>query len=141
MKMVRGIPALLGLVALGSCSSPVSQTPRVRQDVRCIFIDAGAHRGQSYTAFQKSGLYSKYNWEIFAIEANPYVIEGLPKVPNLTVIDKAIWVEDGTLEFNLVACKRGMRSGLDAPGRVRIGPANRPCVAVVATDVSHEFLA
>ena len=41
----------------------------------------------------------------------------------------------------LVACKRGTRSGLDAPGRVRIGPANRPCVAVVATDVSHEFLA
>ena len=46
----------------------------------------------------------------------------------------------GALEF-LVACKRGTRSGLDAPGRVRIGPANRPCVAVVATDVSHEFLA
>lgn len=66
-----------------------------------IFIDGGAHNGESLLAFQKTGLYKKYPWKIFAIEANPYKIKNLKRMPGITVINKAIWNKNGTVEFIL----------------------------------------
>lgn len=68
---------------------------------RYIFIDGGAHYGECLSAFKKTGLYSQYPWEIFAIEANPYLIDKIPKAPNITIVNKAVWIKDGTIKFNL----------------------------------------
>jgi len=40
-------------------------------------------------------------WEIFAFEANPNLIPQIPKKPNTTILNKAIWTHDGTVEFYL----------------------------------------
>src|SRR5688500_7589880 len=66
---------------------------------RLVFIDAGAHFGESYTAFRKTNLYSRHSWDIIAIEANPKLIPRLPKAPRLQIMNKAVWTEDGKLEF------------------------------------------
>lgn len=87
-------------------------TSQPAQKERCVFIDAGAHFGESYTAFQKSGLYSKYTWELFAIEANPGLASKLPEAPNLTVISKAIWVSEGTIDFHMLSETSGANTVL-----------------------------
>ncbi len=58
----------------------------------------------------KSGLYSRHNWEIFAIEANPGLAAKLPHAPLLTVLSKAVWIEDGTLEFHMESETSGANS-------------------------------
>ncbi len=71
------------------------------QKQRCVFIDGGAHLGESYTTFAKTKLYHDYTWDIYAIEVNPQLIERLPRVPRLTVLNKAMWDSEGTLEFHI----------------------------------------
>lgn len=66
---------------------------------RYIFIDGGAFNGRLYQTFQAISSYSKYSWEIFAIEANPYIIDQLPQEPNVKILNKAIWSQDGTIDF------------------------------------------
>ena len=66
---------------------------------RHIFIDGGAYKGDSIETFEKSNVYSKYQWEIFAIEANPELIHFIPKKPNVTVINKAMWIDDKGVDF------------------------------------------
>ena len=68
---------------------------------RYIFIDGGAHIGESIANFEKSKLYSKHPWEIFAFEANPNLIPYLADRPNLTVLNKAIWIHDEVVNFYL----------------------------------------
>ena len=69
---------------------------------RNIFIDAGADSGAVYSAFHAISSYLPgYSWEIIAIEANPTTINSMPKFPNLTILNKAIWTEDGTILFYL----------------------------------------
>jgi len=68
---------------------------------RYIFIDGGAHRGESIEHFAKSKLYSQHPWEIFAFEANPNLIRYLPKKANLTVLNKAIWIHNEGVNFYL----------------------------------------
>jgi FkbM family methyltransferase len=96
---------VLGAVlCLVSCSSSLSPQKKY------VFIDGGAHLGESYVAFQKTNLYSQYPWEIVAIEANPNLLEQLPQVRNLTVLSKAMWVKDGTVEFFLQTETSGRNS-------------------------------
>lgn len=68
---------------------------------RYIFIDGGAHIGESIKNFEQSSLYSEHPWEIFSFEANPYLIKYLPQKPNLTVLNKAIWIHDEGVKFYL----------------------------------------
>lgn len=68
---------------------------------RYIFIDGGTHYGKCLLMFKKTNLYSRYPWEIFAIEANPYVIDKIPKASDITIINKAIWIEEGAIQFNI----------------------------------------
>jgi FkbM family methyltransferase len=88
-------PVLAALLALTGCSRAAGQSQR------CVFIDGGAHFGESYTAFQKTELFKRYTWDIIAIEANPKLAEKLPKAPRATVLAKAIWTNDGTLDFHM----------------------------------------
>ena len=66
---------------------------------RHIFIDGGAYKGGSIAAFEKTDLYSKYRWEIFAFEANPELIRFIPRKPNVTVFNKALWTDDKGVDF------------------------------------------
>ncbi|OGS21227.1 MAG: hypothetical protein A2252_06030 [Elusimicrobia bacterium RIFOXYA2_FULL_39_19] len=66
---------------------------------RYIFIDGGAHYGESIIKFENTKLFSKYPWEIIAIEANPEVINRIPKQKNIKIINKAIWINKGKIEF------------------------------------------
>lgn len=68
---------------------------------RYIFIDGGAHRGESIATFVQSDLYKQHAWEMFAFEANPNLIPHIPKMPNLTVLGKAIWIHGRGVEFYL----------------------------------------
>jgi hypothetical protein len=38
---------------------------------RHIYVIGGANKGDRIVVFKKEDLYTKYPWEIFAIEANP----------------------------------------------------------------------
>lgn len=69
------------------------------QPKRYIYIIGGAHHGERVRAFMGERLFQQHPWEIFAIEANPYLIEKIPKSPHVKVINKAIWIKDGTVEF------------------------------------------
>jgi len=95
--------AFVCLAALMSfCSARPCGAMEVREQRRYVFVDGGAHYGETYMDFQKTALYARYPWEIYAIEANPYLIDGLPAAPRLTVIEKAIWTEEGTATFHVV---------------------------------------
>lgn len=66
-----------------------------------IFVDGGAHFGESLKAFKTTKLYKKFPWMIYAIEANPNIIGSIPKGNDIVVINKAIWTYDGTVDFYL----------------------------------------
>ncbi len=73
---------------------------------RYIFIDGGAHVGESVLDFEQSKLYPQHPWEIFSFEANPelipYLTENLrliPRAPKVTVINKAMWIDDKGIDF------------------------------------------
>jgi FkbM family methyltransferase len=68
---------------------------------RYIFVDGGAHIGESIADFVKSKVYSKYSWEMFSFEANHNLIPSIPKRPNLTILNKAIWIHDEGVNFYL----------------------------------------
>lgn len=67
------------------------------QKKRYIFIDGGAHKGESLLAFRTTNLYKQYPWEIYAIEANPFRIKNLKKIPNIKIMNKAMWIKDGSM--------------------------------------------
>jgi len=69
--------------------------------VNHVFIDGGAHFGESLTAFKTTELYKKSAWQIYAIEANPDFIIRIPKADDIKVIGKAMWVYDGNIDFYL----------------------------------------
>jgi FkbM family methyltransferase len=106
-RITHKLIAALALVVTAQLSAGCT---RLFQKQRCVFIDGGAHFGESYTDFRKTNLYSQYSWEIFAIEANPNLIARLPHAPRLTVINKAIWVNDGTLTFHMQSDTSGSNS-------------------------------
>ena len=68
--------------------------------VRHVFIDGGAHFGETVLAFEKSTLFGKHAWTVVSWEPNPGLIPKIPQRPFLTVMQAAIWTTDGELEFH-----------------------------------------
>jgi len=68
---------------------------------RHIFIDAGADNGKVFHVFKVMSGYLDDKWEIFAIEPNPNIVDHIPRFRNLTIIQKALWTRDGTIDFYL----------------------------------------
>lgn len=70
---------------------------------RYIFIDGGAHLGETINAFKKSRLYSEHQWKIYSFECNPQVIERLrehhSQSEDIEIINKAMWIHSQGLEF------------------------------------------
>ena len=63
-----------------------------------IFIDAGANDSCSARIFRK--LYDKTNeYHIYSFEIDPLFLNNFSDIPNLTFINKALWVEDDHMFF------------------------------------------
>ena len=98
MKTRLLIPFILG--SLVSCSSCGRLEPRPQNRVRHVFIDGGAHLGETVVGFEKSKLFSKHTWEVVSFEPNPELVPSIPQRPWLTVLERAIWTRDEELEFH-----------------------------------------
>jgi FkbM family methyltransferase len=70
-----------------------------RPSPRYVLVDGGAHKGETIKHFEASDLYAKHPWQIFSFEPNPHLIPLLPQKPNVTVLNKALWIHDQGLEF------------------------------------------
>lgn len=72
-------------------------------DSRHIFIDGGAHRGQTIRAFEKSKLWSEHDWDIYAFECNPrlaaFLKEKFADRMDVKIINKAMWIHNQGVEF------------------------------------------
>lgn len=98
---------------------------------RYIFIDGGAHKGESIEAFKSTKAYTKHDWTIYSFEANPELIpELLKKYNGVNILSKAIWINDGHINFYI-----GTESTLSSSvikdkttGKLNKIPINIPCV-------------
>ena len=104
-RYAKGAPSSYVHV-IGSFVIAVALTAAVlafeRRDIsapRYVFVDGGAHEGETIEHLKRTNLYKKHTWTIFAFEANPNLIPDLPKAPDVTVLNQAIWNQDGTIEF------------------------------------------
>ena len=84
---------VLLLIPTSGCDQSPSQ--------RFVFIDGGAHKGEPIAGFEKTATYAEHPWEVYAFQANPNLISQIPAKQNLTVLNKAIWIHDGTVDFYL----------------------------------------
>ena len=93
--------ALLLLLTLCSCRK--NAHPRAAAaappPARYVFIDGGAHIGETVLAFEKSTLFSKHPWQVVSFEPNPELVAQYPKRPWATLRKEAIWTKDEELEF------------------------------------------
>jgi FkbM family methyltransferase len=78
-------------------ANPPSSVP---SGARYLFVDGGAHIGETVLAFEKSKLFTKHPWSVVSFEPNPGLVPKIPKRPFLTVVEAAIWTKDGELEFH-----------------------------------------
>ena len=70
---------------------------------RWVFVDGGAHLGETVLGFERSKLASKHAWSIVSFEPNPELAPQIPKRPNLEVHQEAIWTKDEELEFKFAS--------------------------------------
>lgn len=89
---------LLSVLILASLFTLMNSCTKVEQP-RYVYIIGGAHEGERINVFKKKAIYSAHPWEIFAIEANPYVIKKIPKASDTVIMNKAIWFQDGKIKF------------------------------------------
>jgi hypothetical protein len=66
--------ALIGFFALFWGRSPAP---------RYVFVDCGAHEGETILGFEKSTLFKKHAWSMVSFEPNPSLFPGLPQRPYL----------------------------------------------------------
>lgn len=90
-SVTGGTILLAGLLAISSCLS-------CRQQEH-VFIDCGSYLGGMIHKFEKSDLAKEHRWEVIAFEANPEFAKQIPKRDNWTVLQQAVWIKDGTIEF------------------------------------------
>lgn len=68
---------------------------------RHVFIDGGAHKGESVRSFKRTRMYRAHPWDIFAFECHPDLAARLPAAKDVTVVNQAMWTNAGSLEFFL----------------------------------------
>jgi FkbM family methyltransferase len=101
---MRCLRLLTLLLVVASCrrAPPTSPTLVVSTPTphpRFVFIDGGAHLGETVLAFEKSTLFTKHPWSIVSFEPNPELSPLIPKRPELTLHEEAIWAKDEDLDF------------------------------------------
>jgi FkbM family methyltransferase len=92
--------ALLALIALCSCRRNThARASAPPPPSRYVFVDGGAHTGETLLAFEKSTLFTKHPWTLVSFEPNPELVAQIPKRPWASLRQEAIWTTDGELEF------------------------------------------
>jgi FkbM family methyltransferase len=72
--------------------------------MRKVFLDCGANNGCSVRKFKQ--IVKNYeDFEIFSFEPNEVFAEEI-KETGATLIDKAVWIEDGPVDFHVVSVDR-----------------------------------
>jgi FkbM family methyltransferase len=67
------------------------------QAPRYVFVDCGAHEGETILAFENSTLFKKHPWSMVSFEPNPLLFPQLPQRPFLSTIEEAVWIKDEEL--------------------------------------------
>jgi len=80
------------------------------KDKKRVFLDCGSNLGQAFDHFSQYYPTDFYDYVLF--EPNPHCLKVLREnygdIPNLEIVDGAVWTEDGTMElFGLVEDHRG----------------------------------
>ena len=77
----------------------------IRREKRYL-IECGSAFGKAIELFSKTALFKKYDWKIYAFEPNPNMAlktkercAYLLQMKILEVIEKALWVENGTIRL------------------------------------------
>jgi FkbM family methyltransferase len=68
-----------------------------------IFIDCGANKGSDIDMF-KINHKDHQSWRMIAFEPNPKCVDYMllnGKLDNVELIEKAVWIEDSTMTFNI----------------------------------------
>lgn len=86
-------------VALNSCSRQDKSNCDTRNH---IYIIGGAHKGERIFDFKGKDIYTAHRWKIVAIEANPFLINLIPRDADTIVLNNAIWIKDGKIKFYFV---------------------------------------
>jgi hypothetical protein len=86
-------------VAVQPSSSASASASASAPAPRYVFVDGGAHLGETVLAFEKSALFQQHTWTAHSFEPNPELVAKIPKRPFLTLHEAAIWTKDETLEF------------------------------------------
>lgn len=73
--------------------------PTSERGHRYVFIDGGAHLGETVQHFDRSVACSRLGWEVISFEANPHLIDRIYRGTRHTVLNKAIADKDGELPF------------------------------------------
>jgi FkbM family methyltransferase len=85
--------------------------------LRKVFIDCGAYDGASVRKF-KSETPDFEEWEVYSFEADKTCWPEWP-CEGVEVIKKAVWIEDGTIEFNVPGVKTASSSIVRWNGQVK----------------------
>jgi FkbM family methyltransferase len=64
---------------------------------RYVFVDCGAHEGETILAFENSTLFKKHPWSMVSFEPNPLLFPRLPQRPFLSTLEEAVWTKDEEL--------------------------------------------
>ncbi len=70
--------------------------------MRHIFIDAGSHKGQSITNFNKCKIAKLKKWEIFGFEPHPKlhkIASQVHKDSDCQILSKAVWTKNQNISF------------------------------------------
>jgi FkbM family methyltransferase len=69
-------------------------------------IECGSGYGKTLELFSKTNLYENHHWKIYAFEANPQMViktrercAQMIQMQVLEVIEKALWIENGTIDL------------------------------------------
>lgn len=107
--------------------------------MRKIFLDCGANEGESIKRFQK--LFSNHQeYDIFCFEPHGKSTKKFDQLPNITVINKAVWTHDGTVNFYLAGASPAGSTLLKdkTTWKVSKTPMEIPCLDLSAW-ISREF--
>lgn len=106
-----------------------------KTDLKKVFIDAGANIGQSIENFINSWD-DWFEYDIHSFEANPRLTPYFDKfkdIPNIHFYNKAVWLNDGTVEFYL--CNDGLASS-SVMGNKKTGNLDKHPTIVPSIDIS-----
>jgi len=86
--------------------------------MRKVFIDCGFYHGRGMRLFKSKGEYEP-NFELFAFEPMVDVEDAEKRYPGVKFFNKAVWIEDGIINFHTSNRRGGQANGVFSNPRAR----------------------